>query len=298
MDLHYKQELQVGFLVIVAGIMLIAGMVWLSGRSFGGGAVTFDVRFESIQGLSSGDPVHLSGVRVGRVAGVRIDRDDLNVVVRIEVANAFRPREDAVVSVKALDFLGAKYIDYEPGTSTQFLDEGVTLEGLGEDDIAATATGLASDASALIERGQAMMSPEMVAQVRSTLEAAERALDVVARVGRTEVVDGAVQAIAALQRAASRLDSTLSNPAIEESLAQMDEIAVGLREMTDGLSVVTTSLGSVMQKIDAGEGAIGRAVNDSTLHQDLHEVLVSLRELLDDIRENPGRYGPRSIKLF
>ena len=78
----------------------------------------------------------------------------------------------------------------------------------------------------------------------------------------------------------------------------MDEIAEGLQEMTDGLAVVTTSLGSVMQKIDQGEGSIGRAINDTTLHQDMHEVLVSLRELLDDIRENPGRYGPRAIKLF
>ncbi len=78
----------------------------------------------------------------------------------------------------------------------------------------------------------------------------------------------------------------------------MDEVVEGLKEMTDGLAVVSTALGSVMQKIDEGQGSIGMAINDSTLHQDMHEVLVSLRELLDDIRENPGRYGPKSIKIF
>ncbi len=78
----------------------------------------------------------------------------------------------------------------------------------------------------------------------------------------------------------------------------MDEVVEGLKEMTEGLAVVTTALGSVMQKIDDGQGSIGMAINDSTLHQDMHEVLVSLRELLDDIRENPARYGPKSIKIF
>ena len=101
MDLHYRQELQVGLLVIVAATMLIIGLIWLSGRSLGGGAAKFEVRFASIQGLSSGDPVHISGVRVGRVAGHDIEGVD-QIIVRLEVRREFRPRSDARVSVKSL----------------------------------------------------------------------------------------------------------------------------------------------------------------------------------------------------
>lgn len=297
MDLHYKQELQVGFLVIVAATVLIAGLIWLSGRSFGGGAAKFEVRFASIQGLSSGDPVHISGVRVGRVAGVDIEGVD-RILVRLEVRRDFRPRSDAQIAVKSLDFLGAKFIDYRPGTSGDFVEDGVVLEGLGEEDIASVATDLAGDMAELVGRGQDLLSPDMVQQVQATLVAAERALDVVARVGTGDLVEDATAMLTSLRSAAARLDSTLGNPAIQESLSQMDEVVEGLKEMTEGLAVVTTALGSVMQKIDDGQGSIGMAINDSTLHQDMHEVLVSLRELLDDIRENPGRYGPKSIKIF
>ncbi|MEE8134065.1 MAG: MlaD family protein [Gemmatimonadales bacterium] len=297
MDLHYKQELQVGFLVIVAATVLIAGLIWLSGRSFGGGAAKFEVRFASIQGLSSGDPVHISGVRVGRVAGVDIEGVD-RILVRLEVRRDFRPRSDAQIAVKSLDFLGAKFIDYRPGTSGDFIEDGVVLEGLGEEDIASVATDLAGDMAELVGRGQDLLSPDMVQQVQATLVAAERALDVVARVGTGDLVEDATAMLTSLRSAAARLDSTLGNPAIQESLSQMDEVVEGLKEMTEGLAVVTTALGSVMQKIDDGQGSIGMAINDSTLHQDMHEVLVSLRELLDDIRENPGRYGPKSIKIF
>lgn len=297
MDLHYRQELQVGLLVIVAATMLVTGLIWLSGRSLGGGAAKFEVRFASIQGLSSGDPVHISGVRVGRVAGHDIEGVD-QIIVRLEVRREFRPRSDAQVSVKSLDFLGAKFIDYRPGTSGDFIEEGVVLDGLGEEDIASVATDLAGDMAELVGRGQDLLSPDMVEQVQATLAAAERALDVVARVGTGGMVDEATAMLTSLRSAAARLDSTLGNPAIQESLAQMDEVVEGLKEMTEGLAVVTTALGSVMQKIDDGQGSIGMAINDSTLHQDMHEVLVSLRELLDDIRENPARYGPKSIKIF
>ena len=90
----------------------------------------------------------------------------------------------------------------------------------------------------------------------------------------------------------------MANPAIEKSVSQLDEITQGMLEMTEGLALLTTSLGSVMQKIDEGEGSLGLAINDPTLHDDMSAVLQALKELLDDIRENPGRYGPRSIKLF
>ena len=71
MDLHYRQELQVGFLVLAALAILAIGLVWLSGRSIAGTS-SFDVRFANIQGVSPGDPVQISGVRVGRVADLQL----------------------------------------------------------------------------------------------------------------------------------------------------------------------------------------------------------------------------------
>lgn len=297
MDLHYKQELQVGFLVIVAVTTLIVGLIWLSGRSFGGGAAKFSVRFASIQGLSSGDPVHISGVRVGRVGGVNIEGVD-RIVVQIEVRKDFRPQTDAQVSVKALDFLGAKFVDYRPGTSGDFIEDGVVLDGLGEEDIASVATSLADNLSAFVTRGQDVLSDSLVGQVQATLSAAERALNAVANVSEGELVDDARITLASLRGVASQLDTMLANPSIDESLAQVDEITEGIAEMVDGIKRMATAFGSIVDKIENGQGSIGMALNDSTLHHDVHEILVSLNELLKDIKENPGRYGPQAIKIF
>jgi phospholipid/cholesterol/gamma-HCH transport system substrate-binding protein len=76
----------------------------------------------------------------------------------------------------------------------------------------------------------------------------------------------------------------------------MAEVTQSFNKLTDDLSSASDALGSILVKIDKGEGMIGKAVNDSTLHGDIHEVLVSLRKLLDDVRERPGRYV--NVKVF
>ncbi len=66
MDLHYKQEIKVGFLVILAMTVFVGGLMWLSGVPFvGGRQVTVPVVFSNVAGLSAGDPVWVSGLQVG-----------------------------------------------------------------------------------------------------------------------------------------------------------------------------------------------------------------------------------------
>ena len=75
MDLYFKQEITVGGVVLAALVVLIGGLMWLTGQSFaGGGRVVVPVQFTTIQGLTTGDPVMISGVQVGRVARVQLDR--------------------------------------------------------------------------------------------------------------------------------------------------------------------------------------------------------------------------------
>lgn len=133
MDLYYKQEIKVGLMVLVALIVLVIGLMWLSGQTLRRQGVLVPVRFETASGLTAGDPVHISGVSMGRVASVDLEAVG-RVLVRLEVAERVRPRTDATAAVRALDFLGAKYVDYQPGTAPELLPSGSLIEGSGEAD--------------------------------------------------------------------------------------------------------------------------------------------------------------------
>jgi phospholipid/cholesterol/gamma-HCH transport system substrate-binding protein len=296
MDLAYKQELRVGLLVMVAVLIFTVGLLWLSGRTIGPSSnVIVPVRLTNVSGLRPGDPVQTSGVRVGRVANVVLQGVG-DVMVYLEVNRAQRPHVDAQALVASADFFGAKFVDYVPGSSPELLRAGQVITGTRQVEVTEAAANLTTRASDALAGVQTMLSQRTAEDIHRTLVAVERTLNVISRIGEGPTVNQTQQTLESVQRLAVRLDSTFAKPDLGKSLDQMDETVQSLKEMTDGLSSATNALGSILAKIDKGEGMVGKAVNDSTLHGDLHEVLVSLRKLLDDVRERPGRYV--NVKVF
>jgi phospholipid/cholesterol/gamma-HCH transport system substrate-binding protein len=196
--------------------------------------------------------------------------------------------------VKSLDLLGSKYVDYVPGTAAESLPDDEVLEGERETEFTTTATAIGDRASELMASTQVLLTED----VRPALDATRRAMEVIARVGDGQLIERATGALVSLQQVGERLDSTLSNPAINEAVSRMDEVAENLEEMTEGLAATTGALGQILDKVNTNQGTLGRLVNDTTLATDLHAVMEEMRLLLQDLRERPGRYMPRSVKVF
>jgi len=66
--------------------------------------------------------------------------------------------------------------------------------------------------------------------------------------------------------------------------------------MAEGLAGVTNALNRILEGVERGEGSLGLALRDTSLYHNTNEVLLSLRKLLDDLRERPGRYF--HLKVF
>ena len=277
-------------LVLAAAVAFFAGLSWLTGKSVGRGAIAvIPVRFADVSGLQVGDPVQISGVQVGRVGRVRLEGPE-NVLVDLEIRRSVMPHADAVVKLSSLDFFGAQRVDYDPGTSPEMLPEGQEIIGRRETQMTESAVSLADQAADLMTGFQDIASESTAEELRQTLEAAQSALDALTRLGDEDIVSEAADAMRALRSVGERLDSTMANPAVERSVSRLDEITEGMSETTEALAGAMQAFESILAKIDRGEGGLGRLVNDTTLTHDMHEVMVSLKLLLDDVRERPGRY--------
>jgi phospholipid/cholesterol/gamma-HCH transport system substrate-binding protein len=297
MDLYYKQEVTVGMLVMVALGILVGGLIWLSGVNpfAAAGRVVVPVRFANVSGLQEGDLVQVSGFRVGFVSNVVLE-DLGRVMVYIDVPTDRAPHVDAKARVMSTDFLGEKVVDYIPGNSPQMLTDGQVITGSEEQSLIEGASGLTDQAAGVLTGLQGILTDRTADDVHETLVAARRALEVVADLGEGPAADEATAAIGNIRSVTERLDSTLANPSIEASVNQLDELTESLREMAEGLAGATSAMSSILGRMDSGEGTFGKALTDSTLHTDLHELLVSMRQLLDDMRERPGRYF--RLKVF
>ncbi len=298
MDIYYKREVSVGFLVIAAIVIFFASLAWLNGRDFGTGpSITLAVQMDDVTGLKEGDPVLISGVAVGRVGGVNLQGPG-RVMVDIVVVESARPRADATVRIAMLDFFGAQKIEYDPGSSENLWPEGQVLVGTKEVPVMSNAAALADQAADVLTGLQRILSDETILGLQQTMGAAQQALEMIASFDQSPMMANATATMASLQSVAARLDSVIANPALDSSVSRLDDITANLDEMVEGLDGISETLASIAVKVDSGQGTIARMLNDSTMAVDAHEVLTSLRLLLDDIRDRPGRYVNIKASIF
>jgi phospholipid/cholesterol/gamma-HCH transport system substrate-binding protein len=116
-------------------------------------------------------------------------------------------------------------------------------------------------------------------------------------------------AAGAVRRSFERIEGVIDGAELETLLADLGAMSSSLKQVTaelgDSTSGVAVTLGRadsafaslnrIGTRIESGEGAVGRLLNDSTLAVRAEGVLTQLDLLLADLRENPRRYVRLSI---
>src|SRR5438445_13033181 len=296
MDITYKQEVRVGLLVLVGFVVFTGFMFWLTGRSLVSKTVPTNVVFKNVSGLKEGDPVRVSGVKKGRVGPVRLQRVG-QVTVTLQLEPEGRPHKDARATVASADFLGAKYVDYDPGVSDTMLPAREAIQGLTEEQFADVAQGAAKSAQELIANVNKGLNPgQLASDIHATLIATQRGMKALTDVANGPTVKQTQQTLAALERVMVRLDTLLGAANPTTTGKRLDTLSVNLAQLTNRLSDATGSLKRLLDKMDRGEGTLGKVATDTMLYKNLTETLGSLSELLKDLKERPGRY--LTVKVF
>jgi phospholipid/cholesterol/gamma-HCH transport system substrate-binding protein len=112
-----------------------------------------------------------------------------------------------------------------------------------------------------------------------------------------------------LARAASRVDSATSRDQLQRILGHTDTVASDLTAVAANVRALTAAAAnqqqaferivartdSMLARIQAGEGTLGRLSRDTTLYSESLETVKALRTLLQDIQKNPRRYFSFSV---
>jgi phospholipid/cholesterol/gamma-HCH transport system substrate-binding protein len=295
-DLTYKQEVGVGALVIVGVALFLVAMFWLTGKTFGPSGTRVDVMFTNVAGLKQGDPVLVSGVKKGRVARVALERVG-SVRVTLEVSRDQRPKIDASAIVASVDFLGAKFIDYNPGSRDEFLPTDRAITGSNPPGLTDVASGVATRANELLSNASGLVSEQLAVDIHNTLIATQRAMNLLSEAPEGPFIKQTTRTLQATERVMSRVDSMLAS----STGRRIDTLSANLATLTNHLGSATVAIDTLLRRMNRGEGTLGRLASDSTLYNDLHGLSVALTALLTDLRDHPDKYmkpGLVRVKLF
>lgn len=294
MDMRYSREVIVGAIVTIAILVFIFGTMWLSGRSVASDNLV-RIQFANVSGLKRASPVRVSGVNVGRVE--RIEFVDVGkVVVTASLPEKIRPRVDAEAKIVSVTLVGDYAVDVDPGRASQFLSPGKIILGTQDLGLSGRAMELSDRADSILIGAQAIVNKQTAEQLRSTLtalegtlKAAQQTMQIYGDSTRGPTAE-LTRTMAAFRQLSTRLDSTLANPALGRTLSRTDTL-------TGNLAAMTARLDSTLAAVNRGQGTFGKLATDSGLYYDMRDLSKSMKELLDELKKNPGKVGV-TVKLF
>ena len=301
MDLRFGKEAVVGTLVIVAVAIFVIGTMWLSGRSIGNRNV-YEIQFPNVSGLKRATPVTVSGVQVGRVEEIRLEKVG-DVRVRVSIPPDIRPRIDASALVLSSNLVGDYVVELDPGRAPQPLPPGKVILGRAKSGFSDRAEVLGDRADSVLIGLQEFANKETAQQLRETMTALQGTLNATERTMRLygDAHRGPSAELArtmtSFRALSARLDSTLAHPGLQGALGGSDSLVHSLNRMTTQLAVTTARLDTVLVGVNAGRGTIGKFATDSGLYYDLRDVSAGLKGLLAELRKNPGKIGV-TVKVF
>src|SRR6202008_1972452 len=113
----------VGASSLILFVGLVIFVVWLARLQFNRDYDTYDILFQGpVRGLSQGGEVHFTGIKVGEVPKIPLDRTTpARVIARTRVTSDVPIRVDSYATLEPQGITGVNYVQITSGTGTRQL---------------------------------------------------------------------------------------------------------------------------------------------------------------------------------
>jgi len=306
--------------IIVAIVVLATLAIFYFGFNYLKGEDIFTKRdyyyavYDRIEGLGSEAPVQVNGFKVGKVSNVYLHPDmSGRIMVQFSIENdKFHFPSNSTARIVSLDLLGSRAIQLVvPDVATpEMAMPGDTLNSGVEGDIEDMVNSKIAPFEAKVE--------EMMLSIDTVIESVQLMFNQDAREALTASFDAIVAGFQTFELTAHEIDSLIREERgkvahiiynvdeITSTLEQNDEKLANFMSNMSALSDtlvaadITTTINNankslmevtlLMEKINSGEGSMGKLVHDEEMYRNLTGAALALESLLQDLETNPHRY--------
>jgi len=289
-------------LVILGGFILRIERIALFDR---GEPLRVEARMPSAAGVDRKAAVRIAGVRVGVVEEIRLEGSEAVLVLALD--SEVRLHQGASARVTNLGMLGDKYVEVLPGDpSAPLLPPGARLEGSAPptfDDVLQVATDIGADVKEVTTALRSSMGgPEGAAALSEIVEnireltaslkvlITENQANVNETTANFRDFSGVLRdELPVIVDKMNRLADQLSG-VVDDNDDNLEASLANIRDLSDRLRTSADNLNDITGKIAAGEGTIGKLVNDDETVDNLNSTLVAVEEGVESLQETLGRY--------
>ena len=279
------------------GVFVVIGVVLLGYMSIKVGTLNFsnnkgyfiEVLFDSASGLAKDVTVEEAGVEIGRVQDISLK--DGKALVLLRIRHGIIVKKDARAIIRTRGILGDKYVEILAGsTSAPEIRSGDRL----------TRTVPVTDMDTLMNvLGEVANDIKLLTNSLSNVLGGEEG-----EANFRAIVDNLREMVTALnqtvQRNSADVDRMIHNLAGfsdtlksvgDESQDDIKDIIASVRRVSSTMESLLTDLEEVTAKINAGQGSIGRLINEEDTINDLNETLAAMKTITQSISQGEGTLG-------
>lgn len=297
-----SREVKTAIIVLIGIFLFILGYSYLKSNSIFDDSKTFYAVYDHVGGIQSGTQVTINGVVVGNVIGIKIFNSRFQSVVSFSIDDKYSFSKNSAAEIYDTGIIGGKGIQIIPVfDDSPVAKSGDTLPsrmkpGLTDlvqeklTPLQMKVEGAVSNADSLLMNFNTILDDPTKRELQETIAG----LNTLVRSFQTTA--NAMNGL--LNENKQQLDSSIKNiNRMTDNFSKLSDslASAGLGSTIKNLQTTVASLNSVLEKIESGEGSLGKLTKDEELYTNLTNASRELDLLLQDFRLNPKRYVNVSV---
>jgi phospholipid/cholesterol/gamma-HCH transport system substrate-binding protein len=297
-----SNELKVGFLALIAFLILYFGFNYLKGNDVFSSARVYYVEYENVDGLMVSNQVMVNGIEVGKVKKVELQPTKSNkILVTLQFSQAIVLPDKTVAVLSDGALLGGKIIRLRLEGKGNLPEESFLK---GETEVGVTSL-LKERAIPVIANADSLLVS--FRQISTKFDNTGTYLNTLLKTSNETVsnINGSVNGIVADNRAnVAQISANMkilsadlmeTEKQLRPLLTKFNTVADSLQALRIGktlkeVDLAVVSLRKIVQGLEQGEGTAGKLIKNDSLYLGLNKTLVDLDKLLLDFRLQPKRY--------
>ena len=305
-----NNETKVGVLAAFAIALLIIGYNFLKGNSIFSSETVLYAKYNRVDGLGTSKPVLVNGFQIGRVDQLELMADG-SILATLKIKDEYKIPVNTIARLESTDLLGGKAIVMVLGNSTEYAEDGFTLNTNVERGIMESVQPVQKKAEQIIAKMDSVLTSvntilnpnfqqnveksfTSISATLASLESTSKKVDnlVGAESSKLSNILSNVESISVnFKNNGAKIDAVLNN--LTTTTDKM--AALNFKQTVDNANKAMSDLQLMIADIKAGKGSIGKLINDEQMYQNLNNASKNLDALMIDLKANPKRYVHFSV---